>query len=245
MELLLLGTAHFEGTGDYTQLSEEQKQNLKDEQFEKLVETLIDFKPTQIFVEQELDQQEQLNTYYETNAVPESFKRNEIYRIAFPLARSLNLPTVHAVDWNKIVEGNPSFDRILEGPDQAVIHEILEKYNVAGYFDNSELLSKDLIAFLRHLNSEETIAISHKIYVELMEASDEAFEWVLRYWYYRNSKIVQQMKRSWLPETERAVLLIGAGHNYLIRQQLLDDPRFTVITYEEWMNKTIVYSKSL
>jgi hypothetical protein len=237
MELLLLGTAHFESTGDYAQLSEEQKQNLQDEQFEKLVETLIDFKPTQIFVEQELDDQSQLHRLYETNDVPESFKLNEIYRIAFPLARKLNLPTVHAVDWNKQIEGIPNLDEIVEGPDQEAIQEIITKYNDKLNLFENEHICKDLIAYFRYLNSEETIALMHTVYVEMMTASDEAFEWVVRYWYYRNLKIVQQLKRVCLPETERAVLLIGGGHNYLVRQQLQDDPRITVITYDEWMNK--------
>ena len=237
MELLLIGTAHFEGTGDYAQLSEEQKQNLQEEQFEKLVETLIDYKPTQIFVEQEIDDQAQLQLLYETSDVPESFKRNEIYRIAFPLARKLNLPTVHAVDWNKQIKGIPSLDSILEGPDQEAIHEILAKYNGELSIIENELISKDLIAYFRSINSNETIASMHRVYVEMMNVSDEAFEWVVCYWYYRNLKIVQQMKRTWLPETERAVLLIGSGHNYLVRQQLQDDPHFTVITYDEWMNK--------
>lgn len=237
MELLLLGTSHFESTGDYAQLSEEQKQSLQDEQFVKLVETLIDFKPTQIFVEQELEDQAHLHRYYETNDVPESFKRNEIYRIAFSLARKLNIPTVHAVDWNKQIEGIPNLDEILEGPDQQVIHGIITKYNDKLNLFENDLISKDLITYFRYLNSEETIALMHTIYVEMMHASDEAFEWVVRYWYYRNLKIVQQLKRAWLPETERAVLLIGGGHNYLVRQQLQDDPRFTVITYDQWMNK--------
>lgn len=236
MELLILGTAHFESTGDYSQLSEDQKNNLKGEQFEKLVETLIPFKPTQIFTEDLAENEETLHHYYVSDEVSESFKRNEIYRIAFALGRELQLPTINAVDWNKFDGSVPSFDKMLEGQDSKVIKEIIDK-NLSKDIMKEHLLTEDLIKYIRQLNSEEFIKVSHDIYVELMEVSDDAFEWVTRYWYYRNLKIVQNIKRAWHKDTERAVLLIGGSHTYLIRQALLDDERFNVITYDEWMNR--------
>jgi hypothetical protein len=78
-----------------------------------------------------------------------------------------------------------------------------------------------------------------------MTANDDMFEWTVRYWYYRNLKIVQQIKRAWLPVTERTLLLIGYGHSYLVRQQFLDDPRYKVITYDEWMEQNKVDNKCL
>jgi hypothetical protein len=236
MELLILGTAHFESTGDYVQLSEEQKGSLQDEQFQKLVETLTPYKPTQIFTEDLVENEEELNKAYVTDEVSDSFKRNEIYRIAFALGRKLQLPTIHAVDWNKFDGSVPSFDKMFEGPDADVIKEILDKYTSMDIMKD-DLLKEDLIKYIRQLNSEAFIKVSHDIYVELMEVSDDAFEWVTRYWYYRNLKIVQNIKRAWHKDTERAVLLIGGSHTYLVRQALLEDERFTVITYDEWMNR--------
>lgn len=236
MELLILGTAHFESTGDYAQLSENEKSNLKDEQFDKLVDTLIPFKPTQIFTEALAENEEKLHYYYVSDEVSESFKRNEIYRIAFALGRKLQLPTINAVDWNKFDGSVLSFDKMLEGQDSKVIKEVIDKY-LSKDIMKEDLLKEDLLKYIRQLNSEEYIKVAHDIYVELMEVSDDAFEWVTRYWYYRNLKIVNNIKRAWQKETERAVLLIGGAHTYLIRQALLDDERFNVITYDEWMNR--------
>lgn len=237
MELLILGTAHFESTGDYSQLSEDQKNNLNKEQFEKLVDTLIPYNPTQIFTEELAENETELHRYYVTDDVTESFKRNEIYRIAFALGRKLNLLTINAVDWNKFDGSVPSFNKLLEGKDSEIIKSIIEKYLSMDIMKEEDLLKEDLIKYIRHLNSEPYIKFSHDIYVELMEASDDAFEWVTRYWYYRNLKIVNNIKRVLKEDTERAVLLIGGAHTYLIRQALLDDERFSVITYEEWMNR--------
>ena len=85
----------------------------------------------------------------------------------------------------------------------------------------------------------------HMPYVEMMVVNDDAFDWTARYWYYRNLRITQLLRRTWLPDTERALLLIGAGHSYLVRQQLLEDPRYEVITYDEWMAQKSIQSKSL
>lgn len=235
MELLILGTAHFESTGDYAQLSEDQKNSLNDEQFDKLVHSLIPFYPEQIFTEALAENEKELHHSYVSDDVSESFKRNEIYRIAFALGRKIQLPTINAVDWNTFDGSFPSFDKMLEGEDGKIVKEVLDQY-LSKDLMKEDLLKQDLIKFMRHLNSEEFIKMSHSIYVELMEISDDAFEWVTRYWYYRNLKIVQNIKRAWDKNTKRALLLIGGSHTYLIRQALLDDVRFNVITYDEWMN---------
>ena len=236
MEILILGTEHFESTGDYVQLSEDEKNSLNDEHFEKLVNTLVPFNPSQIFTEELAENEKELHHYYVSDEVSESFKRNEIYRIAFALGRKLQLPTINAVDWNKFDGSVPSFDKMLEGPDSEVVKEIIDKY-ISKDIMKKDLLKEDLLKYICHINSEEFIKVSHDVYVELMEVSDDAFEWVTRYWYYRNLKIVNNIKHAWKKDTERAVLLIGGSHTYLIRQALLDDERFNVITYDEWINR--------
>lgn len=225
-------------------MSEEQKQNIQEEQFQKLVETLVDFAPSQIFVEYPYSMQDNLHNLFVTDEVSDSFKRNEIYRIAFQLARKLELSTVQAVDWNESVPGIPDIGAILEGPDGETLREILMKFERLNYFEK-ELLSRDLVDYFRHINHDAIIQQGHMPYVEMMAVNDDAFEWTARYWYYRNLKIVQLMKRTWLPDTERALLLIGAGHSYLVRQQLLEEPRYKVITYDEWMAQKSIQSKSL
>ncbi|KYG90620.1 hypothetical protein A0U40_06500 [[Bacillus] sp. KCTC 13219] len=90
----------------------------------------------------------------------------------------------------------------------------------------------DIIKLYKFINSPEYIVNDHKIYLDLMQLDDEiAFEWVSKYWYYRNLRIAHNIKKSLKPKTKRAIILYGAGHNYLLKQQLEDDPSIKVIQY--------------
>lgn len=52
-------------------------------------------------------------------------------------------------------------------------------------------------------------------------------------WYKRNLRIYANLWRAVEPGTERAVLLIGQGHVWTLRQFLRDNPRFEVVPVEE------------
>ncbi|MEK4080608.1 DUF5694 domain-containing protein [Solibacillus sp. FSL K6-1126] len=69
----------------------------------------------------------------------------------------------------------------------------------------------------------------------LVGTDDEiAFEWISKYWYYRNLRIARNIKKSILPETKRSVILYGSGHNYLLKQLLEEDESIKVIQYGDW-----------
>lgn len=233
MELLLLGTAHFDQSSDAITLSKERKNSLSDSQFETLNSLLFQFTPEQIFTEYLVEDQEELHQMYSTDDVSSSFKRNEIYRIAFSLGHKLQLPTIYAIDWNTPDPSIPKFADLLEGTDGKKVKAILDRYQKMDLM-KFDLLEEGLIPYLKYLNSEAFISRSHQMYLECMDESDLAFEWVTRYWIYRNLKIVQKIKQSWQEGTKRAILLIGASHLYLIRQAFKENKRFKVISFDEW-----------
>lgn len=95
---------------------------------------------------------------------------------------------------------------------------------------------RDIIKLFKYINSDEYIVNDHKVYVDLMQLEDEmALEWVSKYWYYRNLRIVNNIKKSIKPESKRIVIVYGAAHNYLLKQQLEDDTSIKVIPYGDWM----------
>lgn len=68
-----------------------------------------------------------------------------------------------------------------------------------------------------------------------MQLEDEiAFEWVSKYWYYRNLRIVRNIKKSLKSETKRAVILHDDGNSYLLKQLLEDYPSIKVHLYGNW-----------
>lgn len=208
MEILLVGTFHLADTSDLNALSEKDKSKYSDSDFEKLANDLAKFQADQVFVEYPFRLQEQLTSIYSS---------------------------AYAVDWNEQPEESIDLDLVAEGKSKKEFDEIMNRVKMVIEKDSTIIQQGDIIELYKHINSQENIVNDHQVYLDLMQLDDEiAFEWVTKYWYYRNLRIVRNIKKSILPETKRAVILYGSGHNYLLKQQLGDDKSIKVIQYGDW-----------
>ena len=235
MEILLVGTIHLGDTADMNTLSDEDKSKYADVHFEQLAIDIAKFQADQVFIEYPIDLQKQLNSIYRSVEVNEGFKENEIYQIGFRLAKKLGHVAVYAVDWNEQPEESYNLDFVAEGKSKAEFEEIMNRVKIVLEKLSTIIQHGDIIELYKYINSQEYILNDHKVYLDLMQLDDEiAFEWISKYWYYRNLRIVRNIKKSILPETKRAVILYGGGHNYLIKQLLEDDQSIKVIPYGEW-----------
>ena len=232
MEILLVGTVHLGYTPDLNQLSEEDKSKFSETHFEQLTNDLALFNAEQIFVEYPFTLQEQLHSAYTSNEVSNEFKQNEIYQIAFRLAKKMGHDSVYAVDWNEKIPGIINLGELANGPSKEEFQQIMSR--AATMMENEKIWIQqgDIIHLFKSLSTKENNVLNHQLYVDLMSLSDErAFDWVVNYWYYRNLKIVQNIKKSLKPNTKRAIVLCGAAHNYLVGQQLEEHADITVINY--------------
>lgn len=235
MEILLVGTFHLSDTPDLNTLSEKDKRKYNDSDFEQLAIDLAKFQADQVFVEYPFNSQKHLNSIYRSAEVNEGFKENEIYQIGFRLAKMLGHNAIYAVDWNEQPEESINIGLVAEGKSKAEFEEIMNPVKIVLEKLSTIIQQGDIIELYKHINSHEYILNDHKVYLELMQLDDEiAFEWVTKYWYYRNLRIVRNIRRSILSETKRAVILYGGGHNYLFKQLLEDDRSIKVIPYGEW-----------
>jgi len=234
MEILLVGTVHLGYTPDLNQLSEEDKNIFGETHFEQLTNDLASFNAEQIFVEYPFTLQEQLHYAYESNDVTDDFKQNEIYKIAFRLARKMGHDTVYAVDWNEKIPGLIGLGELANGPSKEEFQQIISPVDSMMENMQTPIQQGDIIQLFKSMNTKEYNKLGHEIYKDMMGLSDErAFDWVLNYWYYRNLKIVQNIKKSIKADTKRAIILCGGAHNYLITQQLEEYGDIKVIHYGE------------
>ncbi|MEK3766185.1 DUF5694 domain-containing protein [Solibacillus sp. FSL K6-4121] len=235
MEILLVGTIHLGETPDINSLSENDKKKYSDVHFEQLAEDIAKFQADQVFVEYPFELQKQLNVIYRSAEVNEEFKENEIYHIGFRLAKMLGHNSIYAVDWHEEPEESINLGLVAEGKSKAEYEGIMEPIKAVMKTLSSIIQQYDIIKLYKYINSRDCILNDHKVYLDLMQLDDEvAFEWVSKYWYYRNLRIVRNIKRSIRPETKRAVILYGGGHNYLLKQLLEDDQSLKVIHYGDW-----------
>ncbi|MCH7321563.1 DUF5694 domain-containing protein [Solibacillus sp. MA9] len=236
MEILLVGTIHLGYTPDMNTLSKNETDKYSDIHFEQLTNDIAKFQADQVFVEYPFGSQKHLNTIYRSNNVNERIKENEIYQIGFRLAKKIGHKAIYAVDWNEDPEELKDIGLVAEGKSKEEYQEIMGRIPIMIKKVSSIIQQGDIIKLYKYINSHEYIINDHKVYLDLMQLDDEiAFEWVSKYWYYRNLRIVQNIKKLLKPETKRAVILYGAGHNYLIKQQLEDDPSIKVFHYGDWV----------
>ncbi|MER2039073.1 MAG: DUF5694 domain-containing protein [Solibacillus sp.] len=243
MEILLLGTIHLEETTDMVQLNKEARNKFDEEQFEILTDDLAFFQPEQIFVEYPYKMQEQLDAQYKDfslNGRP--LQRNEIYQIGFRLASKLGQKKIYAVDWNEEISGIKGLEAITDEQSVTALQKLLQKTTVKMQTVSSKIQTGNIVEFFKFINTAEQNLQDHQLYVDLMLLQDEvAFEWVANYWYYRNLKIVQNIRKSIEQGTQKAVIIYGAGHNYLLQQMLQDDPQITVTPYGEYTVQEIAH----
>lgn len=244
MEFLLVGTMHFGETPDVVSMNEEEKSLIKQKEIEQLIEILAQYEPDQIFVEYPLTMQEQLTKLYIENQVSDAFKQNEIYRIAFQLAKKLGHPTVYAIDWNEEIPGLASLDDVATGPSAQEFQKLMAWANEQQNEMTAILRNGSLIELYEKMNTAEVNQMNHNIYLQLMQLSDEnAFNWTVNYWYYRNLKIVQNIRKALKSQSKRAIILIGSGHNYLVKQQLQEYESFNVIYFADFLALTTAAKK--
>lgn len=87
---------------------------------------------------------------------------------------------------------------------------------------------------MKFIKLAEQTKIGHQTYIELMLLEDEiAFNWVSNYWYYRNLKIAKNIHHAKLDGKNKALVLYGAGHNYLLHNFLGEMPGYQVKLFGE------------
>ena len=235
MEILLVGTIHLGETPDIHTLAEDDKKKYSDIHSEQLVADIAKFQADQVFVEYPFELQKQLKTIYRSAEVNEDFEENEVYQIGFRLAKMLGHDAVYAVDWHEEPDESINLGLVAEGKSKAEYEKLMDRVKIVMKKLTVIIQQGNIIELYKFINSPENILNDHKVYLDLMQLDDEvAFEWVTKYWYYRNLRIVRNIKQSITPETKRAVILYGSGHNYLLKQLLEDDQSIKVIHYGDW-----------
>ncbi len=237
--IMILGTYHMDNPGADTVNFEADDvlSSIRQRELQQLIKQLARFNPTKIAVEADTSLDDEINALYQDYLNGEyQPTRSEGDQVSFPLAQKMQHPKIYCVDW---------FQR--EDEDKTVHVEVFANtHNQKGLLDKANEMVQSMaqeplttlteiqkngsvIDMFRFLNQKKTIRVLHEINTipqfTLAQIGDAdqyvGLDWLMG-WYERNLKIFVNLTRITKSSDDRILLMIGAGHVYLV-QQFLED----------------------
>jgi len=240
-QLLILGTFHFKDAGldgykpevDIDIHSESRQKEL-----EEVLERLAAYDPTKILIEWKVDVQAVTDERYAAWLSGDlELGANEVYQIAFRLAKRLGHASVTNVDvLGRSYQDLPeSLDAYAREKGQSAARRSLwdGRYTALYRAEDHAKARRSLRETFLAMNDEESLRRSHGHYVlrGLTIGDDDeypAVDSLTGWWYNRNLRIFGNVLREVEPE-DRVLLLIGAGHVPIIRHAAEASPEIDLI----------------
>lgn len=257
--IMILGSTHLANPGmdAFNTKMDDVLAPKRQREIEELVKQLKEFKPTKIALERDektngvgtqTEYQGYLKGTYE-------LKRNEHDQIGFRLAKQMGHPKVHCVDyWPKQNPFFPDdFDRdLIDYPKFAETHD---QEHLLPFGPTEGKTTKDekgatwvepekyvpIIDMYIRDNDPEGRRAEHQLYIGWIARiglNDRypGANWLSHSWYDRNLKIYVNLTRITESADDRILLIIGAGHVYLVQQFLKDSGDYIVESPLKYLN---------
>jgi hypothetical protein len=237
VEVMIVGLAHFDNPP--TSVIRLELPDVLQPQYQaeiaRMTDGLARFKPTQVHVESEND----VAAYYARYLAGElKSDRDETVQVAFRLAKQLGLAKVHASDARIFADYGPVQAFVAaHGPSKAVWDDMIARAIKNVEAEKELLKTRGLLAFIRHLNEPETMALDHtgqRWLLPIGEGKEQPGPDIVATWYRRNvvicAKIIQAAKPG-----DRLAVFFGASHSYLLRQCIGETPGFKLVDANDYL----------
>ena len=245
-EVLLIGTFHFNNPGadvaktkSFDILNEKSQNELED-----LAAKIYEYKPDQIFVEWDYEQQPVLDSLYtlylnDSHFIKENkdpfYQKNEIFQLAFRCARKLGMKNLVAMDYRNTEFPFDSLMTVISKNNQTDIQKrilgSIEKFTVD--FDNMIESGSSLTDLLLYINTPELRIKSNDLHsrIPLLAGEKENFigPYLAAEWYRRNLYMWSLIQKQTSGEDDRIMVLVGGGHAAMFESFIADDPQWTIL----------------
>ena len=261
--IMILGSTHLanDGLDVYNTKMDDVRAPKRQREIEQLVEQLKDFKPTKIALERDekthgagtqTEYQGYLKGTYE-------LKRNEHDQIGFRLAKQRGHPRLYCVDyrldyrkddpiipfdefnWDLVnyigfAKAHNQEHLLPPPPDEG---KLTQDEKGVTWIEPGEYVS--IIDMYIQDNDPESIRKDHQEYLRFIARvglGDEypGVNWLSHYWYDRNMKIYVNLTRITESVDDRILLIIGAGHVYLVQQFLEESGDYVIENPLKYLN---------
>jgi hypothetical protein len=237
-EVLVLGSYHMSNPGRdiFNMQADDVLAPKRQAEMRELLDVLSRFRPTKIAIEASSDSPK-IDMYKEFLAGKHELSRDEREQIGFRLAQALGQTKVYGID----IQGDFPFAAV---QDYAKAHgrekELESRMAAVGtrVKENNEYLkSHTILQMLLHINSQEAVRRDMAGYAMLAhygEEGDYAGAQLLTSWYQRNMRIHTHLLNVIQPG-DRVLVIYGAGHLGLLRQDIQADPTLKLRSLDEFV----------
>lgn len=228
---MVLGTFHMAGSADLLDVTADNILGPKRQaEIRQCVERIKLFRPSKVAVEVVTERDEVINEEYRQYLAGNlALKDNEVHQLAFRVAAEMGHDRIYAVDWMKFRDQR-AFGEVYEWAkaNQPDIFTLLWGNSTERTYKPKH---KTVLDMLRSYNDPENARQDHQFYMHVARIGTGhdyvGIDW-LRWWYERNLIIYANITRLAQSADDRILLIIGAGHVYLVSQFLRESGLFHV-----------------
>lgn len=245
-KILLMGTLHFDYPNLDAHVTDEANQvNVEDARRAAELQEVLDyvsrFRPTKIVVERwpESNIDDRYQSYLAGDL---ELYRSEVYQIGFRLAKRFEHKHIYPCDAGTLVRS------LYNHPDSAVLRPIMDsvyrdwdfsgdskydsRYDELYDLEDKMLTQSSMLDYYKYENSPHRIRRGHGAYLigDFELGYQRGADALAMHWYARNLRIFRNIQRISEPD-DRILVLFGAGHLGILRQQFESTPEFELIEF--------------
>jgi len=255
-EVLLVGTFHYNNPGadvaktkSFDILNEDSQLELKN-----ISTKITDYNPTKIFVEWPYDEQNELDSlyqvykkgnYFENDSLSDFYLKNEIFQLAFRIAKQNNLKRVYAIDYSTSFPLEDVMKEIEQNNQSELkkkIEDGISKFTVD--FDNKIESGVSLTELTYFVNSQEMRKFSNYFHNDLMllagSTKDFSGPLLTSEWFKRNIYMWSLIQKCVTESDERIMVLAGLSHVAMFQLFIKENDTWKVKELKEIMEKQLL-----
>ncbi len=253
-EALLVGTFHYNNPGadvakfkSFNILNEDSQLEL-----DKISAKIKNYNPTKIFVEWPYNEQKELDSlyqlynqgkYFQNDSLSDFYLKNEIFQLAFRVAKEIKLKTIYAIDYNETKFPFNDVMNDIEKRNQSELKKNIENdiSKLTTEFDNKIESETSLIELTYYMNTSEFRDFHNNLHNNLMllagEPDDFSGPFLTSEWFKRNLYMWSFVQKNTKKSDERIMVLAGAGHIAMFEKFINQNSEWKVKELKEVMEK--------
>ena len=172
----------------------------------------------------------------------EKLGRREEDQIAIRLAHELQLDTIYGIDAPSLMSDMfySKDSTLFQNYFADILEDRPDKTNVVDdrywdWYEADDRLTYEmrLLDYIKHQNTDKVIERMHGHYVlnDHYDDYNKMDGWLLLNWYSRNLRIIKNLQRIETHPDDRIMVLFGAGHMAILKQQLEATPEYELVKF--------------